>query len=110
MDLYFYVASALCIILLGFMTGSYAATMKPSGSQNTSLIGLVIFTSLAFGIVGWLLAVWGFGGNADVQTKFLLAFAILVLFPTTLISATVSASQLYGIRNAVATNQQASNE
>ncbi len=105
--MYFVVASGLCVVLLFFMGLSYGKTLAPSGSQNTSLIGLVIFTSLAFGIVGWLLAVWGFGGNAGIQTKFLLAFAILVLFPTTLISATVSSSQLYGIRNAIAANQQA---
>ncbi len=107
MDVYYMLSGFFCIVLLFFTGLSYGLTLAPSGSQNTSLIGLVIFTSLAFGIVGWLLAVWGFGGNAGIQTKFLLAFAILVLFPTTLISATVSASQLYGIRNAIAANQQA---
>ena len=106
-DIFFIVAGGMCVLLFALMTASYATTMKPKGQQNQSLIGLVIGTSVAFGIIGWLLAVWGLKGNPAMQTQFLLAFAILILFPTTVISAALSASQLYGLRDAIATNTTA---
>ena len=101
MDIYFSVASILCLILVAFITGSFVNTLGPSGSQNASLIRLVSFTSVAFGVVGWLLAVWGFGGNVNYQTLFLVIFT-LALFSATIISSTVTTSQLNDIRNTIA--------
>ncbi len=106
MDVFFYAAAAMSILLLGFIVGSYTVTLKPAGVQNQSLIGLVIFTALAAGLIGWIFAIWGLKGNPTAHIQFLLAFTILVLFPTTLISSTVSASQLYGLRDAIAANVQ----
>lgn len=105
MDPMFYASALICGILLVFVILSYVMTLNPAALQNKSLIGLVLFTSIATGIVGWGFATWGLKGNPNAQIQFLLMF-VMILFATSLVSSTLSASQLYGLRDTVAANTQ----
>ncbi len=105
MDLKFWISVAMCFLLLAMMIASISMNAKPSGAQNQSLLGLVVATSVLAGIVGWFIGYILFKGDPTAQIHFLLFFTF-ILFVTSLTSATVSAFQLYGIRDAVATNKQ----
>jgi hypothetical protein len=105
MDVKFWFSVSLCIALFAMMVVSLSMNAKPSGAQNQSLLGVVVATSVLAGIVGWFIGYILFKGNPTAQIHFLLFFTF-ILFATTLTSASVSAFQLYGIRNAVATNEQ----
>jgi hypothetical protein len=105
MDVKFWISVAMCVLLFAMMVASIAMNAKPSGAQNQSLLGVVLATSVLAGIIGWFIGYILFKGDPTAQIHFLLFFAF-ILFVTSLTSATVSAFQLYGIRDAVAANKQ----
>ncbi len=91
--------------VIGFTLASLALSARPIGSQNSSLLGITLTASVAISIIGWFLGYILFKGNPDAQLKFLIFF-VFILFVTCTTSAVVSAFQLYGLRDAVATNSQ----
>ena len=98
------------IVLLGilviFIAFSYGFYLKPNGKQEQSTLALVLITSVITSIVIGLFAYVGLNGNTNAQLNFFIPIMILVLLPTCIISATVSANQLYGLREAVAAGKQ----
>lgn len=104
-DLKFTVSLGSTIVVGICVIASLVVTLLPAGSQNQALFGVVLATSIITGIVGWFLAYVLFKGNPDAQLKFILFFTF-VLFTTSSISAIVSAFQLYGLRESIATKVQ----
>ncbi len=104
-DLKFIGSICIAIVVAGFTLASLALTAMPIGSQNSSLLGVTLTASVTMSIIGWFLGYILFKGNPDAQLKFLIFF-VFILFVTCTTSAVVSAFQLYGLRDAVATNSQ----
>jgi hypothetical protein len=101
-----YISGGLLVILAAGIIASYTMYLKPQGKQEQATLGLVIATAVFTGIIGFLFAYVGLKGNITVQLQFFIPLLILVLLPTCIISATVSANQLYGLREAVAAGKQ----
>jgi hypothetical protein len=106
MDYKLWGTSAGLILFFVFIGISYSLYLKPDGKQNQATLGLVIAVAVCVGIVAFLLAFIGLKGNAQAQLQFFIPLAICILLPTTIISATVGAYQLYGLREAIAANTQ----
>ncbi len=100
------VSGGLLAILAAGIVASYVLYLKPKGKQEQATLGLVIATAVFTGIVGFLFAFLGLKGNATAQLQFFIPLITLVLLPTCIISATVAANQLYGLREAVAAGKQ----
>ena len=94
----------LVILAVGVIT-SYAIYLRPNGKQNKASMGLVITVAVITGIIGFMFAFMGLKGNAEAQLQFFIPIMILILLPTCIISATVGANQLYGLREAIAANK-----
>ncbi len=101
-----WIAAGLCAIPFVFLAISYGLYLRPKGKQDQATLGLVILVAALVGIVGYVFAFIGLNGNAQAQMQYFLPLAIFILLPTTLISATVSAYQLYGLREAIAVKTQ----
>jgi hypothetical protein len=97
---------AVTLLVFGFTLTSLVMTAMPIGTQNSSLLGVTLTASILVSIVGWFLGYILFKGNPDAQLAFLMFF-VFILFVSSATSAVVSAFQLYGLRDAVATNKQA---
>ncbi len=100
------ISVGLCVILFAFIIASYVLYLKPDGKQNQATLGLVITVAVLVGIIGWIFTFIGLKGNAQAQIQYFLPFAIFILLPTAIISATVGAYQLYGLREIIAANKQ----
>ena len=101
-----WIAAGLCVVPFVFLASSYGLYLRPKGKQDQATLGLVILVAALVGIVGYVFAFIGLNGNAQAQMQYFLPLVIFILLPTTLISATVSAYQLYGLREAVAVKTQ----
>ena len=106
MDYKLWGTTALLIVFFSFIAASYSLYLKPDGKQNQATLGLVITVAVFVGIAAFALAFVGLKGNAQAQLQFFIPLAICILLPTTIISATVGAYQLYGLREAIAANKQ----
>jgi multisubunit Na+/H+ antiporter MnhB subunit len=98
-------AAGGCILLFAMIVASYAVNLKPDSAQNKSLIAMIIVTACIASILGYLMAYIGLKGDVTSQVHFLMA-AVMILFATNIVSGSVAALQLYGLRDAVATNKQ----
>lgn len=96
------VCAGLLVILLFFIALSYGFYLRPDGKQKQETLALVITASLLTGIITGMFAYIGLKGNVTAQLQFFIPIMILALLPTCIISATVSANQLYVLRDAIA--------
>jgi uncharacterized membrane protein len=97
----FWVSAGATVTMAMLLLSSIVMTAKPTGSQNQALFGIVITTSVIASLLGWFIGYILFNGNPTAQLHFLLFFTFL-LFMVTMVSATTSAFQLYGLREAMA--------
>jgi hypothetical protein len=98
---------AICLAATGLAALlSYIFHLTPKGKQNQRTLILVIVTAVLTGLTGFLFAIWGLRGNVTAQQQFFIPIVTLVLLPTCIISATVAANQLYGLREAIAAGKQ----
>ncbi len=104
-DIKFMISLGGTIIVGIAVLASLVITLMPAGSQNQALVGVVLTASILTGLIGWFLAYVLFKGNPNAQLMFILFFTF-ILFTTSSISAIVSAFQLYGLRETVATKSQ----
>jgi hypothetical protein len=93
---------ALLAILAALVATSYGLYLRTDGKQNQATLALVLATSVIASIIGFVFAYGGLKGNVTAQLQFFIPILVLVLLPTCIISATVSANQLYGLREAIA--------
>lgn len=105
-DLKYWISMAGTIVVFIFIVVSLALTVKPVGSQNQSMMAVILTTSILVSLAGWFMGYVLFKGNPEAQVQFLLFFTF-VLFMTATVSATTSAFQLYGLRDTVATKHAA---
>lgn len=104
-DVKYWISVAGTLITLGFLLGSLVITLKPAGSQNQGMMAVVLITSFLVSIIGAFIGYVLFKGNPDTQVQFLLLF-VFILFVTCTSTSIVSAFQLYGIRDAIASNKK----
>ncbi len=90
------------VLLIAGTAVSYGMYLSPQGKQNQATLAVVIATAVCAGIIVAMFSYFGLKGNADAQLRLFIPLVTLVLLPTCIISATVSANQLYGLREAIA--------
>ncbi len=105
-DVKYWISVGGTLAALGFLLASLILTLKPTGSQNSGLLWVTLVTSSLVSIVGAIIGYVLFKGNPDTQLQFLMLFTF-ILFVTCTSSSIVSAFQLYGIRNSIASNTKA---
>lgn len=106
-DIKFYAAAAGCIVLFGLIVVSYSTNLRPDSMQNKSLIALVIVTAFVASVLGYLMAYIGLKGDVSSQIHFLIV-TVMILFAMNIVSGSVAAMQLYGLRDSIAANIQTS--
>jgi hypothetical protein len=94
--------AGLLFVLAIFIATSYGLYLRPDGKQKKETLALVITAAVLTGIITGIFAYVGLKGNVTAQLQFFIPIMILALLPTCIISATISANQLYGLREAVA--------
>ena len=98
----YYVALGLCVIL-GITTISVFATLLPKDSaQNSKLLAVVAVFSFATAVTAYALALYHFSHNPSHMIQFILAIVLLVILPTTLISASVCTVTVSNMRDTLA--------
>jgi hypothetical protein len=102
-DVKYWISVAGTLLTLGFLIGSLVITLKPSGSQNQGMMAVVLITSFCVSIVGAIIGYILFKGNPDTQLQFLMLFTF-ILFVSCTSTSIVSAFQLYGLRDSIASN------
>ncbi len=102
MTIMFWVAFFVFATLLVVVIATYADMLRSSATQNEKMVGVVGGTVSAISLVTLGLTLYAFGANPNRMIQFLYVFALLVLLPVSMISASVSANHLYGLRDAVA--------
>ena len=93
MDIKYWIAFSMTLGVVACLLGSIITTAKPVGSQNKSVFGLLIATSVFASVAAWWLGYIVFKGNPTAQVTFLLFFTV-ILFMTTMTTATQSAHTL----------------
>jgi hypothetical protein len=98
----YYVAIAICVMLFTVVVTTFATLVPKDSAQNTKLMAVICVFSFAASITAYALALYHFSHNPNYLIQFLLGVVMLVLLPSSLISASVATITISNLRDTLA--------
>jgi uncharacterized membrane protein (GlpM family) len=92
----------ICIALFTVVIATFSSLSQKDSANNTKLLTIIISFSFASSIFAYGLALYYFSHNPDYLLHFILAIAMMILLPGSLISASIGSIAVSNMRDAAA--------
>lgn len=98
----YYVAIAICAMLVITVILLYTILIPKDSAQNTKILTTISVFSFAASVTAYILALWHFSSNPAYMIQFILGFVMLILLPASLISVSISTVTISNLRDTLA--------
>jgi len=105
-NLPYIVAIAICSMLAVIAGVTFGALIPKDSAQNTKLLAIVTTFSFVASLVAYALALYHFSHNPTQMIQFILGVVMIVILPTSLISASIATITISNLRDTMAAGNQ----